>query len=291
MVKNKVSDKKQIEELKKYIKNAEESLESAKKALADITGEEIPEKSSSNTKTPPSLKVTPDGKIIEGIFNGENMIGPEEKVFSVPANYASKSKLVEGDKLKLTVAEDGSFIFKQIGPVERKKLVGDLSFEDNAYYVKAEGKKYSLLYATVTFHKAKPGDKVTIVVPANTDSNWAALENIIHDVAPKGPDPEDTIDLGLPSEKTEEPPVLVAETAPIPPPSPPAQPPATTVPFPTPEPNPTNPQPPPVAVNTEHPAIRQLGTELNETGQNTENTVPVDPEDVPSGSAPNALDI
>ena len=59
------------------------------------------------------------GKIIEGQFDGQNMIGPDGKVYPVPANYASKSKLVEGDTLKLTIAQDGSFIYKQIGPVER----------------------------------------------------------------------------------------------------------------------------------------------------------------------------
>lgn len=207
-----MSDQKQIDDLKKYIQAAEASLESAKKALYDLTGEEI----SSGPQVPSNLQVAADGKVIEGIFNGENMIGPEGKIFSVPANYASKSKLVEGDKMKLTVAEDGSFIFKQIGPVERKKLVGNLSFEDNMYHVMADGKKYSLLHASVTFHKAQPGDKVTIVVPSHGDSVWAAFENVIHDVAPTAPDPADVIDLGLPNEKP--------EPEPVPPLAPPAAP-------------------------------------------------------------------
>ena len=67
------------------------------------------------------------GKIIEGQFDGQNMIGPDGKVYPVPANYASKSKLVEGDTLKLTIAQDGSFIYKQIGPVERKKIIAKIS--------------------------------------------------------------------------------------------------------------------------------------------------------------------
>ncbi|MBU4432193.1 hypothetical protein KKD60_02860, partial [Patescibacteria group bacterium] len=40
-----------------------------------------------------------EGKIVEGVFDGENMIGPDGKQYSIPANYASKSKLVEGDIL------------------------------------------------------------------------------------------------------------------------------------------------------------------------------------------------
>lgn len=173
----------EIEELKKFIATAEENLESAKKALSQLTGEEISSyKSAKPSKSLKELKTTEGGKVIEGIFNGENMVGPEGKVYPVPANYASKSKMVEGDKLKLSVAEDGSFIFKQIGPVERKNLVGTLVFEDNTYLVQAEGKKYNIIFASVTYYKAKPGDRVTIVVPKEGDSEWAALENIIHDV-------------------------------------------------------------------------------------------------------------
>lgn len=179
---------KQIENLKRYIASAEESLEAAKKALSELTGQEY---SSTGPKTDKSkfanLRVLESGTVIEGIFDGENMVGPEEKVYPVPANYASKSKLIEGDKLKLTIAEDGSFIFKQIGPIERKKIVGVLNFENNAYHVLAEGKSYNVLYASVSYFKAKPGDRVTIVTPGHGESKWAALENIIHDVEPSEP--------------------------------------------------------------------------------------------------------
>ena len=45
------------------------------------------------------------GRVIEGVFDGENMIGPDGKQYSVPANYASKSKLVEGDILKMKISD------------------------------------------------------------------------------------------------------------------------------------------------------------------------------------------
>ena len=38
-------------------------------------------------------------RIIEGVFNGEKMIGGDGLEYNMPANYASKSKLVEGDIL------------------------------------------------------------------------------------------------------------------------------------------------------------------------------------------------
>lgn len=119
--------------------------------------------------------------IIEGVFDGQNMVGPDGKLYSVPANYASKSKLVEGDLLKLTISPDGSFIYKQIGPVERDRVVGILSHDDETdeYRVLAKTKFYRVLLASVTYFKAEMGDEVVVLVPKGTVSSWAAVENVI----------------------------------------------------------------------------------------------------------------
>lgn len=119
------------------------------------------------------------GKIIEGVFDGQNMMGPNDKTYPVPANYASKSKLVEGDILKLTISDDGSFIYKQIGPVERKKLIGTVTLQDGTYMVEAGGKLFHVLFASVTYFKAQPGDEVTVVIPADRPASWAAIEAVI----------------------------------------------------------------------------------------------------------------
>jgi len=119
------------------------------------------------------------GEVIEGTFDGENMIGPDRKKYPVPANYASKSKLVEGDGLKLTIASDGAFIYKQIKPIERQNLIGTLSESEGQYQIIANKQKYNVLLASVTYHKAKVGDQVTIIVPKDKKSRWAALESIL----------------------------------------------------------------------------------------------------------------
>lgn len=127
-----------------------------------------------------NLASTTGDKIIEGIFDGQNMIGPEGKQYPVPANYASKSKLVEGDMLKLTIAEDGSFIYKQINPVERRKVMGILMQDEKGdYKVLAEGKAFKVLLASLTYFKAEAGDEVTIVLPQDIDAEWAAVEHVI----------------------------------------------------------------------------------------------------------------
>jgi hypothetical protein len=108
------------------------------------------------------------------------MIGPDSKQYPVPANYASKSKLVEGDVLKLTIADDGSFIYKQIGPIERRKILGLLITDEKGdFRVMADGKMYRVLLASVTYFKAQAGDEVTIVIPKDNEAQWAAVENVI----------------------------------------------------------------------------------------------------------------
>ena len=121
------------------------------------------------------------GKVIEGIFDGQNMIASDETKYPVPANYASKSKLVEGDGLKLMIQSNGAFVYKQISPAPRKLLTGRLVIDGSQYQVLADGKTYNVLYASVTFFRAMVGNNVTIVVPIKEDALWAAIENVIPD--------------------------------------------------------------------------------------------------------------
>ena len=51
-------------------------------------------------------------RVIDGVFDGEHMIGEDGRKYLVPPNYASKSKLVEGDLLRLNVSDSGKFIFR-----------------------------------------------------------------------------------------------------------------------------------------------------------------------------------
>ena len=120
------------------------------------------------------------GKIVEGTFDGQLMIGLDGRQYPVPANYASKSKLVEGDMLKLVITDDGSFIYKQIGPFKRKRLFGFLreNSEEGGYLIEAEGRKYKVLLAAVTYHHAEPGDEIALVVADTDEARWAAIENV-----------------------------------------------------------------------------------------------------------------
>ncbi|OGL30340.1 hypothetical protein A3D14_02725 [Candidatus Saccharibacteria bacterium RIFCSPHIGHO2_02_FULL_47_12] len=160
---------KQVKRLRSLIQEAETSLAAAKELLVSLVGDD--------EKVMASMGNEPLGKVIEGVFDGQNMVGSDGKTYPVPANYASKSKLVQGDILKLTIADDGSFMYKQIGPVPRKQVVGVLEQKDGHYFVTVGKKQYRVLLASVTYFKAKAGDQVSVDVPEEDENaEWAALE-------------------------------------------------------------------------------------------------------------------
>ncbi len=161
---------KQIKRLRSLLNEAETNVAAAKELLISLVGEE-------EVETTPAADQA--GKVIEGVFDGQNMIGPDGKTYPVPANYASKSKLVQGDILKLTIADDGTFIYKQIGPVPRQKVIGTVEQKGGQYFINVDDTEYRVLMASVTYFKAQPGDQVTAVIPEEETAEWAAIEAAI----------------------------------------------------------------------------------------------------------------
>lgn len=168
-------DAEKIQKLKDMIRDAEKTLQGAKSMLFELEGNKKLGK-----RRNLSLSEEGEGTIIEGTFDGQVMIGTDGKQYPVPANYASKSKLIEGDSLKLTITPDGSFIYKQIGPAERKKIIGLVNQDpEGNYFIAANGKPYRVLLASITYFKVDPGDEVVLVIPKDIDSDWGAIENVI----------------------------------------------------------------------------------------------------------------
>lgn len=163
---------KKLKELKVLLDEAEGKIAAAKRILF----EQVYQEQAEGLENTPTLG---PNTIIEGVFDGEEMIDSSGKKYPVPSNYASKSKLVSGDKLKLTIASDGTFIFKQIGPVDRQRIIGKLSQVSDRFQVLASGKKYNVLKASITYFRASPGDEVTIIIPKVGETDWAALENCL----------------------------------------------------------------------------------------------------------------
>jgi hypothetical protein len=178
-----MSNVKKIKELESLIYSLELELKKTKLIIGELNGEKGKKAVNYSLKAADVGKEdeNENGVVVEGIFNGQIMIGPDGKQYSVPANYASKSKLVEGDILKLTIDRSGAFIFKQISPVDRSRLVGRLVKDKNLgeFVVLAGDKIYRVLMASVTYFKGEEGDEVVILVPKDHDGTWSAVENVI----------------------------------------------------------------------------------------------------------------
>lgn len=165
--------------VKRRIEEIERNLHHVKQLLS---GEESPAKPRTTPAITPEI---PQGgesgsRVIYGHFDGEHMEGEDGQLYPVPANYASKSKLVERDKLKLTIEADGSFVYKQISPADRRRVLGAFKMDDAGnYVVESEGKTYRVLLASVTFYRLEAGNQVTILLPTEGEAHWGAVENVM----------------------------------------------------------------------------------------------------------------
>lgn len=166
--------------LKQRLDTLESNLAEVKKLLTEIWDEEEIEKDPNFGVGLEEVGLA-SGKehVIKGIFTGEGMFGQDGKKYPVPANYASKSKLLEGDNLKLTIDLEGAYLYKQIGPVEKRRVLGILEQERDKYYVRTQEGRYQVLLASVSYFKARPGDEVVLVLPKERSSTWGAIESLV----------------------------------------------------------------------------------------------------------------
>ena len=163
------------------LETAQAALKLAKQLISEVGGIPVSAKADKQYAEKAATVAKPaEGRVIEGVFDGQNMVDKKGTVYPVPANYASKSKLVPGDVLKLTVTEEGKFLYKQIGPVERKTVIGPLVYNDGQYQVLADGKAYNVLLASVTYFRAAVGDEVTLIIPMDDKvADWGAIEAVL----------------------------------------------------------------------------------------------------------------
>ncbi|MBP6945096.1 hypothetical protein KBD61_04750 [Patescibacteria group bacterium] len=172
--------------VRRVIDHMREQLDSLERLLlqeeaADALQELAEVMSQQQSLAPQPFSSSSNSRVIEGVFDGIHMVGEDGKQYLVPPNYASKSKLVEGDLLRLVVTDNGRFIFKQRGPIERQRLMGVLTYNDQSdeWSVVADGRKFRVLTASVTYFKAQPNDETVILVPSGNPSSWAAVENVV----------------------------------------------------------------------------------------------------------------
>src|SRR3989338_5742831 len=99
----------QIQEL---LDNAQSSLKTAHALLRDLTGVADSGRERHMTRAGSFSPAASSGRVIEGVFDGQNMIDAAGQTYPVPANYASKGKPGGGDGMKVTSTEKGKVIYK-----------------------------------------------------------------------------------------------------------------------------------------------------------------------------------
>lgn len=124
-----------------------------------------------------------EGKTREiiGIFDGEFMITDENKKYQIPPNYASKSLLVVGDKLRF-VEEGPQSKFKQVEKVERIESIGVLTKKDGKWAVVTSEGSFWIISASVKHFGGDIGDEVVVILPKEFKklrAAWAAMKGMV----------------------------------------------------------------------------------------------------------------
>lgn len=176
-----MENKKTLSAIRDFIITAEKSIKNAKKLLKDILEENnisFAGEIDFDTKWLNTYN-SEDSKIIEGVFTGEDMLWSDYSKYPVPVNYASKSKLVQWDRLKLTIEKNWKMTYKQILPIEREYKTWLITKENWKFQVLSEWKIYNLLTASVTHFKCEIWDSISIILPAWKEASFAAIEALI----------------------------------------------------------------------------------------------------------------
>lgn len=168
-----------LQALQELISTAERSLHHAKNLVNQIVGKK-PAETVDNLDVG-GLHEYKHGKakVIEGVFTGKDMLGADKKLYPVPANYASKSKIVEGSKLKVTIKGDGTYQYKIIDEIDYVSTTGTLIKDGDHFVVISQNGIYQVIPAAVTYIHARVGDRVSIRIPKDIKATYAAIDTLV----------------------------------------------------------------------------------------------------------------
>lgn len=169
----------QIKALKDLLYSAQNSINSAKKILSIYLDEEGSDEDIGFDTHGLSSYSSGNDMIIEWVFTGEAMLGSDGNIYPVPQNYASKSLLVQGSKLKATIQTSGKILYKIIEEIPHELKTGIITKNWEKYQITTDTKTYNVLLAAITFHHCSIGDTVTIRIPEWKDATYAVIESII----------------------------------------------------------------------------------------------------------------
>ena len=173
-------DENKIKALRDLIHSAQNSINSAKKLLNTLIGDDFSEQDEmSGASSDASIYTSGELTIVEWVFTGESMLGPDGSTYPVPQNYASKSLLVQGSKLKAMIEPTWKIKYKIIDEIPFETKIGIITKNWEKYQINTDEKSYNVLMAAITFHKCEIGDTVSIRIPEWKNATYAVIESII----------------------------------------------------------------------------------------------------------------
>ena len=186
-----MSTNKKLDTILSLLEICESNIKSAKAMLSQYSN---PENTTSQPNFSNSFAMqtsSDDSEVIDGYFDGENMMGDNNQLYLIPQNYASKSQLVVGDKLKWTLVKDPisntyKEMYKLTNPVLREKVVGKFIIDGNTYAVMVDGytSPIKILKASATFAmknmNLQIGGDVAIYIPKHGTPSWGAFISVVN---------------------------------------------------------------------------------------------------------------
>jgi hypothetical protein len=204
---------KKIETVLSLIEASENNLKNAKAILAQFLIEKGVKIEKPSLDLNSSYKSSDEqfaSEVVEGVFNGENMIGDNGQTYLIPQNYASKTQLVVGDRMKWILTENPETketkeVFKLIQPVVRERVIGTFEIEGSNYVVLIDNfpAPVKILKASATYAMKNlglsVGDKVAIYIPKDGIPTWGAFISLVSSL-----DIEEKMDTKVRNEKAQE---------------------------------------------------------------------------------------
>lgn len=155
--------KDKIQLLNQALNSATASLNLAKQLLAEV------ERGGGMAESPGLV----------GKYDGMFMVTEAGKKYPVPDNYAAKTKLVYGDKLKMIEGPEGRR-FKLLEEVERAEGEAQLAVKDGHFEALGKDGSYKLIQGAVRYWNGAEGDKLKILLPkGGKNVPFACLVEII----------------------------------------------------------------------------------------------------------------
>lgn len=179
-------DPHKLQLLRQALSAAESSLSLARQLLRELEGQAPPPRPFTPPRGGPFPQAQPQPQPqsrelpgIVGTFDGTYMTTLDGRKFPVPEGYASKTKLIFGDRLKM-IEEGGQRHFKQIEPVRRTFVNGILSQKEGRFVAVTADGSYRLLQSSLRYYGGGEGDEVRIILPeGNKHAPFAAIDSIV----------------------------------------------------------------------------------------------------------------